>query len=124
MRELIAIESDYYCLFLSGVNYSDLFENDTFLLTYSNGNINDIITVPHSGTVLWKATGGAVDVFMHLNSKNVVIAPNMEIYIGMVSEELDYVSCVHKHVYEMLPLFYKDMPNKKLYKDCQLPVKM
>ena len=69
MRELIAIESDYYCLFLSGVNYSDLFESDTFLLTYSNGNINDIITVPHSGIVLWKATGGAVDVFMHLNSK-------------------------------------------------------
>lgn len=29
-------ESDYYCLFLSGVNYSDLFESDTLLLTYSN----------------------------------------------------------------------------------------
>lgn len=40
-------DSDYYCLFLSGVNYSDLFESDTFLLTYSNGNINDIITIQY-----------------------------------------------------------------------------
>ena len=51
-------ESDYYCLFLSGVNYSDLFESDTFLLTYSNGNINDIITVPHSGTVFMESNRG------------------------------------------------------------------
>lgn len=116
-------ESDYYCLFLSGVNYLDLFESDTFLLTYSNGNINDIITVPHSGTVLWKATGGVVDVFMHLNSKNVVIAPNMEIYIGMVSEELDYESCVHKHVYEMLPLFYKDIHNINFIKAASFMLK-
>lgn len=109
-------ENDYYCLFLSGVSYSNLFESDTFLLTYSNGDFSDVITIPHSGTVLWKATGGAVDVFMHLNSKNIIIAPNMEIYIGMVSEELDYESCVHKHVYEMLPLFYKDTPNTNFIK--------
>jgi hypothetical protein len=109
-------ENDYYCLFLSGVKYADLVDSATHLLSYKPDNVKDAMTIVHGGTVLYKTTSGIVDVFMHLNSKNLVVASSMMSFIGTISEELNYAGCVSKHIYEMLPLFCESDPKGNILK--------